>query len=362
MSADIEIAFTGPRDSDVLAAVEEAFASEGVSAHPTDHFTFAESEFPPIHIVVQLSVQQIETLTFGTLVVAAAKKIAEEAAKDAYSLAKDLMRRIARALVKSYERIKAVKERKTVFTVSVKNNDGRPIRYNVPSLDAEQALCEMIADILQGSRDPSRGDLFWQSGRWMDYDEFDKLRGGSGFDSIESAIPTLEFFEACGRWSEVVGSAAVFESLPNGLDGLLEFPSDADQNTRERAIAALREALPESTIGPAADRNVVFVSGAFVGPQPQSLVVGQEVIGELEICNLCDSSPHAVGCTRHPDFDDERISYVGADDPPEVEPAVFWVEMYAAAATDEGVSRDDALREGIAEFRAALGRGEIRRK
>jgi hypothetical protein len=35
--------------------------------------------------------------------------------------------------------------------------------------------------------------------------------------------------------------------------------------------------------------------------------------------------------------------------------------VYAAAARDPGLGLDDALREGIAEFQAALEREEIRR-
>jgi hypothetical protein len=84
-------------------------------------------------------------------------------------------------------------------------------------------------------------------------------------------------------------------------------------------------------------------------------------VGELDICDLCDSSPHVVGCPRHPDYDDERISYVNAEDPEEVAAACHFVEdVYAAAGRDAGLKMDAALREGIAKFRAALERGEIR--
>jgi hypothetical protein len=38
----------------------------------------------------------------------------------------------------------------------------------------------------------------------------------------------------------------------------------------------------------------------------------------------------------------------------------FWVDgTYSQAARDAGVTEHDALREGIAEFRAALERGEL---
>jgi hypothetical protein len=25
-------------------------------------------------------------------------------------------------------------------------------------------------------------------------------------------------------------------------------------------------------------------------------------VGELDICDLCDASPHVAGCPRHPDY------------------------------------------------------------
>ncbi len=89
------------------------------------------------------------------------------------------------------------------------------------------------------------------------------------------------------------------------------------------------------------------------------LVVG---VGELEICDLCGSSPHAVGCRNHLMYDDDRWSYESADTPTEVGSARFCVEdTYAAAAFDNGITGDGALIEGISEFMAALERGELRR-
>jgi hypothetical protein len=86
-------------------------------------------------------------------------------------------------------------------------------------------------------------------------------------------------------------------------------------------------------------------------------------VGELEICPLCDNSPHAVLCPHHPDYDDDHVSYTWAGETDEYGPASLFVDAtFAQAARDLGVLREvDALREGIAEFRAALERGEIRR-
>lgn len=69
-----------------------------------------------------------------------------------------------------------------------------------------------------------------------------------------------------------------------------------------------------------------------------------------------------MGCPRHPEYDDERVTYERTDAPDERGPASFWVgDTYAQAARDAGVRGDDALREGIAEFTAALKRREIRK-
>lgn len=86
------------------------------------------------------------------------------------------------------------------------------------------------------------------------------------------------------------------------------------------------------------------------------------VVGELDICDICECSPHIGGCPRHPDYDNECISYVRADAPEEMGPARYWVEdTFAIAATDAGAEHATALREGISEFRLALKRGELRR-
>jgi hypothetical protein len=84
-------------------------------------------------------------------------------------------------------------------------------------------------------------------------------------------------------------------------------------------------------------------------------------VGELDICELCASSPHVVGCPHHDRFDDERCSYFRLDAPDEVGPASFWVrDTFAAAAIDSGVDDEAALLEGVAEFSDALHRGELR--
>ncbi|HLY03004.1 MAG TPA: hypothetical protein VKR56_11000 [Candidatus Cybelea sp.] len=89
-----------------------------------------------------------------------------------------------------------------------------------------------------------------------------------------------------------------------------------------------------------------------------ALVAG---IGELEICNLCDSSPHAIGCPSHPMYDDDRWSYECAEAPAELGSARFWVEeTYAVAALDQGVAGKQAMIEGAGEFMAAIKRGELR--
>jgi hypothetical protein len=91
-----------------------------------------------------------------------------------------------------------------------------------------------------------------------------------------------------------------------------------------------------------------------------NLVAG---VGELDICDICDSSPHVAGCPRHAEYDDERISYFRTDALDEVGPASFWVEKtFGAAALDAGEAEGKALREGVAEFQEAIRRGQIRRK
>jgi|SRR5579875_756064 len=86
------------------------------------------------------------------------------------------------------------------------------------------------------------------------------------------------------------------------------------------------------------------------------------VVGQLEICGLCDSSPHTLGCPYHPHYNDERITYFRADAPDEVGPASYWVEdTFVLAALDSGMEEPQALREGLNEFQSALKRGELRR-
>ena len=85
-------------------------------------------------------------------------------------------------------------------------------------------------------------------------------------------------------------------------------------------------------------------------------------VGELDICALCDSSPHLVACSQHRDFDDDRISYALSAAPEEVGPASYWVnDTFAAAAREAGLDDRAALVEGIEEFAAALKRGELKR-
>lgn len=83
-------------------------------------------------------------------------------------------------------------------------------------------------------------------------------------------------------------------------------------------------------------------------------------VGELDICNLCDSSPHVVGCPRHASYHDERFMYSRCDEPSERGPASFWVDdTFALAAADAGLDSRAALIEGIEEFMAALRRSEF---
>jgi hypothetical protein len=83
-------------------------------------------------------------------------------------------------------------------------------------------------------------------------------------------------------------------------------------------------------------------------------------VGELEICVLCNSSSHAVGCPRHQHYNDERFSYRRSDAADETGPASYWVEgTYALAAIDDGEPPDKALREGIEEFQRALESGDL---
>jgi len=85
-------------------------------------------------------------------------------------------------------------------------------------------------------------------------------------------------------------------------------------------------------------------------------------VGELDICALCDSSPHSVACSQHSDFDDDRISYALMAAPDEVGPASYWVnDTFAAAAREAGLDDRAALVEGIGEFAAALKRAELKR-
>lgn len=85
-------------------------------------------------------------------------------------------------------------------------------------------------------------------------------------------------------------------------------------------------------------------------------------VGQLDICNLCDSSPHAVGCPRHSMYADDRWSYERVDALDEAGPASFWVEeTYAVAAMEAGLASSEAVLERMREFGIALQRGELRR-
>ena len=98
---------------------------------------------------------------------------------------------------------------------------------------------------------------------------------------------------------------------------------------------------------------------AIVLAKPAPLNAG---IGELDVCLLCDSSPHVVACPEHPNFADERLTYALANYAQDVGTAAYWVEdTFAAAARDAGLDERAALVEGIEEFTAALERGELRR-
>ena len=86
-------------------------------------------------------------------------------------------------------------------------------------------------------------------------------------------------------------------------------------------------------------------------------------VGELDVCDICDSSPHSLGCPRHPDYNDERISYTRLDAPEEIGPARYWVEdTFAVAARDAGEDEESGLREAISEVTLALKRGDLPRR
>lgn len=85
------------------------------------------------------------------------------------------------------------------------------------------------------------------------------------------------------------------------------------------------------------------------------------VVGELDICELCDSSPHLRGCPHHAEFDSDGRLYANVEAPGDVGSAAYWVgDTFQQAAMDCGESEDSALREGIQEFEAALSRGDVR--
>lgn len=83
-------------------------------------------------------------------------------------------------------------------------------------------------------------------------------------------------------------------------------------------------------------------------------------LGELDICGLCENSPHSVACPRHANYDDDRFTYAGKDESSDVGTARYWTEeTFAAAALDAGDSERAAQLEGIAEFSRALRDGWI---
>jgi len=85
--------------------------------------------------------------------------------------------------------------------------------------------------------------------------------------------------------------------------------------------------------------------------------------GELDICDLCDGSPHRIGCPRSNGFDDESLRWYRTDAPDDVGSAHYWViGTFATAASDAGLDSLSALREGIAEFEKAIRSGWLRRK
>jgi hypothetical protein len=87
-----------------------------------------------------------------------------------------------------------------------------------------------------------------------------------------------------------------------------------------------------------------------------------EAIGELDICVLCDESPHKVGCPCHSSYADECIAYYRTDDEYERGTASFWVEdTFMCAALDCGEEPVGALAEAIEEFTTAVYRHELQR-
>lgn len=93
---------------------------------------------------------------------------------------------------------------------------------------------------------------------------------------------------------------------------------------------------------------------------PKYPIAVSHAAGELDVCSLCDSSPHELGCPEHPHFDDDGVAYSLVDAEDDAGPASHWVnDTFAAAARDAGLDEKAALAEGVSEFRAALDRGEL---
>jgi hypothetical protein len=261
----LDLEFIGPRDAKVAETVKKALADEQISARASEYFTFAESAVPPVQIIIKLTIEQIEGITIAALVAAYGKSIAEELGKDTYAAAKRAFRALGRGILKGYERIKITVNRESYYTVRIRRDRGRDSMYNVPGADVEDALASLIDDVLENDRDPSRGDLFWDFGRWMDYDEHEAFhKDEDARDRTEPSEPTSEFLRACDLWRSIVGSAPVISVLGNGRDALIEVPKDISATVRDEAIRVLREALRNSKIGPTPKRYVIFVSDAMI--------------------------------------------------------------------------------------------------
>ncbi len=91
-------------------------------------------------------------------------------------------------------------------------------------------------------------------------------------------------------------------------------------------------------------------------------MIDQVPQGELDICDICNGSPHSYACPHHADYDNGARLWVRPDAKEEIGPARFWVEeTFASAAQEAGETNAVALREGIAEFELAVREGWIER-
>jgi hypothetical protein len=262
---DLDIKFVGPDDREINALLEKSFSDEGLVVRRGKGFTFLESAEPPIHVIVNLNMTQVvEVLTLGTLGTLAATiggAMAKEFGKDVYVACKRVLLSLATAITKAYRQIKGSAQRETFYSIIVKA-EGRPsAKYNVPGSDHEMALVKIVDDYLTDHF--GRGELFWNYGRWQTSDEYDALTEELMRPSDALAVPNVEFLKAVEQLIEIFGNAPVFKGLGNNRDIMIDVPAEVSREARQQAIEALRSAMPDSTIGLAANRSEIYVSEAL---------------------------------------------------------------------------------------------------